>query len=476
MLQTEFSASAAYDFHRARVKETLFLPFTRMRDLYDLLTGKNVDHQTFENVSAIIQKRFTNAGNWFQVGSAIALLLLQNDLTLPIHRLAAIYVLYDIRRKEQTESPFFLFLARFLEPIGGLMLNTSSPAQVIELKFIHLLLSNGDPEIDKKSPRLFCQAFAAMPTPIGPTEIAYVKAKAAERLKELPLTVRSNVMNVIPALPVLPGREPALKNYTGASIDELVAGMTINPSNPLINSLGPMFMSVAPPLLTCEDELIWLDLGSPSYHKPVYNSCSDAEPTPDKCLRTLLHQSFRQALSIADQQTLVTELEKDTQQTHLSCVTPEKLPNLIEFNPTIAIEILMRMLKTRHINAYLDEIVGMELSLHSMEVVNRLTTSVDLPVHFVHLYIVNSIATCSTIRDKYMQNRLVRLVCVFLQSLIRNKIIDVKQLYIEIEAFCIDFSRIREAAALYRLLKQLELDQGTVAGSTTASGGNGTTQ
>ncbi|KAJ3162504.1 hypothetical protein HDU88_006663 [Geranomyces variabilis] len=214
---------------------------------------------------------------------------------------------------------------------------------------------------------------------------------------------------------------------------------------------------IVPPLI--EENFDW---DQPRASGEASRSSHTATPSAnikiDLALRELFTSALSAPLTPTQQTALITSFDSHDPSTLITQtgLTPELLPNLIECNPNVATALLLRLIatQTEDANVYLSVLVSINMSLHSLEVVNRLAGQTQLPDDFLRLYVVHCIETCDRSRDRYIQNRQVRLVCVFLQSLLRNKTITIIPAFVEIQAFCIQHSRVREAAGLFRMLKK----------------------
>jgi len=153
-------------------------------------------------------------------------------------------------------------------------------------------------------------------------------------------------------------------------------------------------------------------------------------------------------------------------------VLPSNLKLLVDRNALVAVSMLKHIATFTvgdknnvkdYLRVLLDIKEGTQDLLHSMEVVNRLTSMVSLPTEFIHSYISACIEMVEKVKhDRTAQKRLVRLVCVFIRSLLTNKILVVSQneeIIVEIQTFCVTFPKVKESVDLFRMLRNLCTDE-----------------
>lgn len=418
------------------------------QELDTLLALLKESNKPFENIAQSFYRSFPKSEQ-FKVGCVICMLL-QDQLLTQTQRIVGFYLLYDTYRNEQL--PTTPFVPIVLETV-------EQTKDAVERKFLLQFLTSPPKELPKQSVRDFLAGHDPSEVPAIPDLDAFrrmhqegapeVSARAARGIRPA-LREDSEAAHW--------ARPPAEESWPAedGGVSEL---LELSPEELTLLPYEPAWSRPVPPVLEAmADELFWLNVPH-ILCEPMWDYTMCADTSLGSEVRELIAKAVKAPLPPQQQQVIVSGLEQDAKLVYHCGLTPRKLPDLVENNPQIAIEVLLKLMSSSQITGYFSVLVNMEMSLHSMEVVNRLTTAVDLPTEFVHLYISNCISSCENIKDKYMQNRLVRLVCVFLTSLIRNKIINVQDLFIEVQAFCIEFSRIREAASLFRLLKTLEHQQ-----------------
>jgi len=441
-----------------------------LTSVLSILSEEAVSGSSSFEVIANALHHYFDSNDYFRVGTALLMMLQQPDF-LPDHnqRVSVIFLLFEMYRSQPiAKNPFApLFVHLLTEGTTGYSGTKISQQEKV---FLYQLLTSPalTRELLKKTPR---QVLSTDVSSASVIDISGLQLALSEKQGELPLISRSGISTIIPDPD--PDANAVLNLAAAHQMTESLICTSVNP--PSEDMFQPPLVHLAPPLHKGVDELVWMNPTDQDY-LVEWDGMMCSENSVEVEVRQLMAKAFKGALLLPQQQQLLKELEKDPKLVYHVGLTPVKLPDLVENNPLVAIEVLLKMMQSTQITEYFSVLVNMEMSLHSMEVVNRLTTAVDLPREFIHFYISNCISKCETIKDKYMQSRLVRLVCVFLQSLIRNKSISIQDIAIEVKAFCIEFSNIREAASLFRLLRSVESNDGTESsptGNTNIKSGNG---
>ncbi|KAG1302212.1 hypothetical protein G6F61_010664 [Rhizopus arrhizus] len=173
----------------------------------------------------------------------------------------------------------------------------------------------------------------------------------------------------------------------------------------------------------------------------------------------ILNDQIIQLLSVAGKRPLTLSENEILRKEKLSdyplstYVLPNELPALINLNQFLAFDILSLLLESDKTQEYLQAILDHPITLQSIESIHHILVhkKTSLSQDFIHYYISNSIRSCDQLEDGLIKDKQVKQVAKFIQSLLEQDIISMAEYFVEIQAFCVSYMKIKGVVQLFRL-------------------------
>uniref|UniRef100_H2YS72 CCR4-NOT transcription complex subunit 11 n=1 Tax=Ciona savignyi TaxID=51511 RepID=H2YS72_CIOSA len=290
------------------------LSLKELSNLLGFLQEEEIANQQFESFSPALQRAGFNKQDHFRVASSVVLLLQHKDLLTGQHqRLAAMYLLYDMYKNE---------------PVAA---NPFAPV------FTHLLQPSGQDE-----------------------HIIYNHCQS-----QLPASDKAGISCVISNPDAFDISSITCKSK---SKQKVIESLLTGSNAPTIQNLRPEFIRPAPPLHPCADEMVWMNPIDYSWLNFTWDTSMGQNINTGVEVKRLMAKAFKNPLTVPQQNQLLQELNNDQKLVYHVGLTPTKLPDLVENNPLVAIEVLLMLMQSSQITEYFTVLVNMEMSLHSMEV------------------------------------------------------------------------------------------------------------
>lgn len=176
-------------------------------------------------------------------------------------------------------------------------------------------------------------------------------------------------------------------------------------------------------------------------------------PVLEQC-KAVLQQATDSQVSPAQETELCAAL---THAPHLApqVLTPTALGRLVQRNKSLAAELLKGLAGCAFFPSLLAALCE-ESSAEAIEVVSELQAAVPVPEEAVAAFVSAHMAHAKDLATEPQVKSFVRKLCLFIERLVRSKLLPAA-LREEVLTFANEYSRVKEASALYRLICDKEL-------------------